>query len=236
MQRSFRVSGSAAASLGFAAAAALLIAALSTGSAQAPGVGGPAGMGGGQRGGPPTPPPTAGARLDIADGSSASYKVTEQFVGIDFPNDAIGTSTAVSGSITIGKDGSISPDSKLTVDLTKLASDQDMRDNFSKTRTLDVKTYPEAVFVPTKIEGLPAMIPFTGQSGVKLTGNMTVHGVTKEVTFQGYVTFNRDGSVDGRAKTTFPWTTFGLTKPAIARLMSVGDDIELDIVFKFKRS
>lgn len=231
MQSRIRVSNSWAASLGLAAAAALLIATLSTGSAQAPG------MGGGQRQGPPPPPPpTAGAHLDIVDGSSASYKVTEQFVGIDFPNDAIGTSTAVSGSITIAKDGSISPDSRLTVDLTKLASDQDMRDNFSKNRTLDVKTYPDAVFVPTKVEGLPAMIPYTGQSGVKLTGDMTIHGVTKPVTFQGYVTFNRDGSLEGRAKTTFNWTTFGLTKPAIARLMSVGDDIELDIVFKFKRS
>jgi polyisoprenoid-binding protein YceI len=234
MLRRIRVSKlssiSRAASLSLAAA--LLIATLSTGSAQAP-RGGP---GGAQPQGPPPPPPTAGAHLDIADGSSASYRVTEQFVGIDFPNDAIGSSTAISGSVTIAKDGSVTPDSKLTVDLTKLTSDQDMRDNFIRTRVLDTATYPNAVFVPTRIEGLPAMIPFTGQSGVKLTGNLTVHGVTKEVTFQGIATFNRDGTIAGRIKTSFPFGTFGLTKPSIARLANVEDKIDLDIAFRFKRS
>jgi hypothetical protein len=41
---------------------------------------------------PPPPPPTAGinATLD-PDGSSATYIVTEQLVGINFPNDAEGT-------------------------------------------------------------------------------------------------------------------------------------------------
>jgi len=228
-----RFRNSTAAWFGLAAAAALLIAALSTGSAQAPVLGGP---GGAQRQGPPTPPPTAGAHLDITDGSSASYRVTEQFVGIDFPNDAIGSSTAVAGSITIAKDGSITPDSKLTVDLSKLSSDQDMRDNFVHTRTLETAKFPMAEFVPTKITGVPAMIPFQGQSGIQLTGNMTIHGVTKEVTFQGIATFNRDSTVAGRVKTSFTFGTFGLTKPAIARLMNVDDKIDLDIVFRFKRS
>jgi polyisoprenoid-binding protein YceI len=219
-----------ATSLGLAAAAALFAAALSL-SAQMPG--GPGGPGGGQQ---PAPPPTAGATLTIIDGSSASYKVTEQFVGIDFPNDAVGTTTAVSGTIVIGKDSAIEPGSKLTVDLAKLSSDQDMRDNFARTRVLDTATYPNAVFVPTKVTGIPAMIPFQNQSGVSLTGNLTIHGVTKEVTFKGIVTFNRDGTLAGIAKTNFTWATFSLTPPKIGRLANVSDNVELTIVFKFKRS
>ena len=54
---------------------------------------------------------------------------------------------------------------------------------------LETDKFPTAEFVPMKIEGLPKMIPFTGQAGVQITGNLTVHGVTKEVTFQGIVTF-----------------------------------------------
>ena len=93
-----------------------------------------------------------------------------------------------------------------------------------------------AEFVPTKIKGIPTMIPFQGQTGVEMTGNMTIHGVTKEVTFQGIATFGRDGTIAGRAKTSFTFTTFGLTKPSIGRLASVDDKIDLDIVFKFKRN
>ena len=171
------------------------------------------------------------------DGSSASYKVTEQFVGINFPTDAVGSSTTVSGTLVIAPDGSITPGSKLTVDLRNLKSDQDQRDNFIKTRTLETDKYPLAEFVPTKVQGLPVMIPTTGQNAFQLTGNLTIHGVTKEVTFQGIIVFGRDPKVvAGLAKTNFTFATFGLTKPSIGRLMSVDDKIDLDITFKFKRS
>jgi polyisoprenoid-binding protein YceI len=236
MAHRFVVSGnkySSAGSRGLLLGGLLLIAAAASAMAQAPAPGAP---GPGQRQGPPPLPPTAGAHLDVTDGSSASYRVTEQFVGINFPNDAIGTSTTVEGTLGIAADGSITPGSKITIDLRNLKSDQDMRDGFIRNRTLETDKYPLAEFIPTKITGLPLMIPTQGQTGFELTGNLTVHGVTKEVTLQGIATFNRDSTVAGRAKTSFTFATFGLTKPAIGRLMNVDDKIDLDIVFRFKRS
>ena len=187
---------------------------------------------------PPPPPPTAGINATIdSDGSSATYLVTEQFVGINFPNDAEGPTPTLSGNLVIAPDGSIPVgSSKLTADLRNLKSDQDQRDGYVRNRVLETEKFPAAEFVPTKIEGLPKMIPFTGQAGVQITGNLTVHGVTKEVTFQGIVTFNRNGTIAGRAKTTFNFATFGLSKPTIARLMSVDDKITLELVYRFKRS
>jgi len=217
-------------SLGLVSSGMLLMVAIA--SAQAP----PAGGGGPRQAPPPPPPPTAGAHLAIVDGSSASYSVTEQLVGINFPNDAVGTSTTVAGTLGIAADGSIEAGSKLSIDLRNLKSDQDQRDNYIKTRTLETDKFPMAEFVPTKIKGIPTMIPFQGQTGLELTGNMTIHGVTKEVTFQGIATFGRDGTIAGRGKTSFTFATFGLTKPSISRLMSVDDKINLDVVFKFKRN
>ncbi len=141
----------------------------------------------------------------------------------------------MSGTLDIAPDGSVAPGSKLTVDLRELKSDQEMRDNYIQKHTLETDQYPMAVFVPTKMDGMPKMIPFEGQTGVELTGDLTVHGVTKPVTFQGIATFGRDGSVAGRATTSFDFATFGLTKPSIARLMSVSDKIDLNVAFKFKR-
>ena len=188
------------------------------------------------RQGPPPTPPTAGAHLEIIDGSSGTYRVQEQLVGINFPSDAVATSPTVAGTLVIAPDGSIvTAQSKLTIDLRALKSDQDQRDNFVRTRTLETDKFPYAEFAPTRVEGIPVMIPTQGQVGFTLIGNMTIHGVTKEVAFKGIATF-REGTVAGRAKTDFTFATFGLTKPAIGRLMSVDDKIELEVVFRFKRS
>ena len=186
---------------------------------------------------PPPPPPTAGARLEIADGSSATYRVTEQFVGVAFTNEAEGTTNLVSGTLTINADGTIAPGSKLTIDLRGLKSDQDQRDGFIQNRTLETAKFPNAEFVPTKVTGLEKMIPSTGQAGISLTGNLTIHGVTKEVTFQGIATFNpRNNSVAGRAKTSLTFDEFGLSQPKIGRLASVDNKIDLELVYRFKRS
>jgi polyisoprenoid-binding protein YceI len=214
------------------AAVALVSAQQAPGGGQGQGGQRPGGAQGGQQ---QQTPPTAGMNLEIAEGT-ATYTVSEQFVGIDFPNDAMGSSSKVAGTLGIAKDGSVVPGSKLTVDLSALKSDQDMRDNFAKTRTLETDKFPMAEFVPTKVEGLPTMIPTNGQSGFKLTGNMTIHGVTKEVTFQGIATYGRDNTVSGIAKTSFGFDTFGLAVPKIGRLANVDNKINLALQFKFKRS
>lgn len=185
---------------------------------------------------PAPPPPMAVKQLDVADGSTASYRVREQLAGISFPTDAVGSSTALTGTLFLKPDGSVdSSQSKLTIDLKSLKSDQDMRDGYVRGRTLETDKFPTADFVPTKLDGIPAPMPTTGQAGFQLTGNLTIHGVTKEITWNGVTTFSKDG-VAGRATTEFTFATFGLTKPTLARLLSVDDKIALELVFRLKRS
>jgi polyisoprenoid-binding protein YceI len=196
----------------------------------------------GQMGGPPggrrpqAPPKPFPLTLTLTDGSTASYRVREQLAGISFPSDAVGTSDALTGTIVLNKDGSIdSSQSKLTFDLRTLKSDQPMRDGFIQKRTLETDTYPTAVFVPKSIDGMPN--PLNGQFGFELKGDMTIHGVTAPVTWQGIATVdNNNGLVAGRAQTNFKFETFGLTVPQLARLLSVNDDIGLEIEVRFKIS
>jgi len=186
-----------------------------------------------QRGVPPRPFPLT---LTVVDGTNASYRVREQLVGIKFPNDAVGTSTAVTGTIVFDKDGAIDGSrSKLTFDLRTLKSDQPMRDGFIQHRTLDTAHYPSAVFVPKTITGMPN--PLTGQFGFELSGDMTIHGTTAPLTWQGIATVDdRSGLVAGRATTSFPFEKFGLTPPKIFRVMSVTDSIVLEMGFRIKIS
>ena len=66
---------------------------------------------------------------------------------------------------------------KLTIDATTLDTRNDMRDKDLKSENFfDVAKYPTITFVSTKVET-------ASQGKLKITGDMTLHGVTKEVTW-----------------------------------------------------
>ncbi len=198
----------------------------------------PPGAGPGGRANAPPPDPTKPQKLEIAEGTKARYKVREQLAGISFPSDAVGTTEAVTGTLVVNPDGSIDATrSKLTVDLRTLKSDQQMRDGYIQKNTLESEKFPMIEFVPKRATGLPVPIPagMGAQAGFQLIGDMTLHGVTKEATWNVVATFGND-QVAGRATTTLQFATFNLTKPSLARLMSVDDKIDLEIEFRAKRS
>ena len=197
-----------------------------------------AGRQGGGRQNVPPPDPTKPVKLEIAEGTTARYKVREQLAGISFPSEAVGTTQSVTGTVVLNPDGSIDASkSKLTVDLRTLKSDQQMRDGYIQGRTLETEKFPMLEFVPRRAVGLSAPLPagMQAQSGFQLVGDMTLHGVTNEVTWNVVATFGNE-VVGGRATTTLQFDTFKLTKPSLARLLSVDDKIELEIEFRTKRT
>ena len=151
----------------------------------------------------PPPDPTKPVKLEITQGTTARYKVREQLAGISFPSDAVGTTQAVTGIIVINPDGSLdAKQSKITVDLRLLKSDQEMRDGYVQQQTLETAKFPLLEFVPTRAEGLPKPLPaaMQAQAGFKLTGDMTLHGVKKEVTWTVIATFGVDQVGDVRRR------------------------------------
>src|SRR5262245_35243728 len=81
---------------------------------------------------PPRAPKASAVRLVIDTvGTEVRYRVRERLVGKEFDNDAVGATRAVSGQIALAADGSVVPEeSKITIDVSGLKSDQDRRDNF----------------------------------------------------------------------------------------------------------
>lgn len=72
----------------------------------------------------------------VPSASEARYRVREQLAGNNFPNDAVGTTQSVSGTIAFDAQGRIVPGSKITVDLRTLRSDNRRRDDYLRRNTL----------------------------------------------------------------------------------------------------
>jgi len=166
--------------------------------------------------------------------SSASYAVQEQLARLNLPSMAIGKTSAISGEIIINPDGSIdSANSKFTVDMSTLKTDSAMRDNYVAQNILQSNQYPQAVFVPTQTNGLPAVIPQSGNLTYQLIGNLTIRNVTKPITWD--VTGSINNSVaSGTATTSFTFEDFSLNQPSVPVVLSVVDKITLTITIGLK--
>jgi polyisoprenoid-binding protein YceI len=167
----------------------------------------------------------------VTDRSKATVRVREQLVGVSLPSDAVLSAIGAKGAFELAGDGTFSSSSKITFDLTTLSSDEQNRDNFVKQSTLSVRQFPTAEFVPTKTAGLIVPLPSSGTFAFNLTGNMTIRGKTKEVTFD--VSATRNGSdlvVTATANPTWKFGDFGMTAPSVPfRVLSVTDEIRLSI-------
>ncbi len=176
--------------------------------------------------------PEGALRLVMApEGNQAQFSVREQLVGLDLPSDAVGTTTSVSGALLIQPDGQlVAGESHFVVDLTTLHTDNNRRDGYIQRNTLETGTYPEAVFVPTAAAGLPSPLPDSGPVAFQLSGDLTVHGVTRPVTWE--VTAEIAGqSLTGTATTSITFTDFGMTLPRVGPVLSVEDLIALQLDF-----
>ena len=177
----------------------------------------------------PTAPAAAGSAWTVGSTSKATVRVREQLVGRDAPNDAVLVATGGTGSFELNADGTFTPASKITFDLTTLTSDSSNRDNFVKNDTINVRQFPKAELVPAKATGLALPLPASGTFTFTLTGKMTIRGVTKDVTFD--VQAKRDGanlSVTATAAPSWKFGDFGMTAPSLPfRVVSIVDELRI---------
>lgn len=171
-------------------------------------------------------------RLTIApDGNEARYRVREQLAHVDLPNDAVGVTHVMTGTIVLDGTGHLVPGaSKISVDVRPLQSDRSFRDRYVQSRLLETATYPSVDFAPKSVEGFPVSLPSSGDFSFKVTGDLTVHGATHSTTWD--VTAHAvPGGYTGSASTRFTFADFSLSKPSVPIVLSVADTIKLEYDF-----
>ena len=178
--------------------------------------------------------------LDFGNNSDnsirANYRVTEQLARLSYPIDAVGYTEDVSGSIYIDATGQPTPESLLTIDLSKLKSDESRRDNYLRGNALETDKFPQAFFLVNELKNLD-MSDLTNLNSndieFQMAGDLTIHGVTKSKTWN-VVAKSELGSIKGNASISFPFSDFDIDIPKLFFIISVEDKITLELDFDVK--
>ena len=168
----------------------------------------------------------------VGTGSQAGYRVHETLVGQS--TTAVGRTSEVTGTAAIS--GTQLSSATFTVDMASVASDKSQRDErFRGSSVMDTAQYPTGTFTltqPVQLGSIPA-------PGTKVTehatGNLTLHGVTKSVSFD--VTAVRDGDtiqVQGSIPVTF--SDFNVTAPDIGGFVKVDASGQIEFLLDLVRS
>jgi polyisoprenoid-binding protein YceI len=164
----------------------------------------------------------------VAERSVATIRVREQVAAIPAPGDAVLTTRAFSGSVVLLPDGSFANGSAFAVDLDTLKSDESLRDEWIKFNTLNTRVYPRAEFTLERVNGIPMPIAPQGEWAATLEGTMKIHGVERRLSWPVQVT-RSSGEVRVRGTTAFRFGDYGMTVPANRLILSVVDDVRLEI-------
>lgn len=141
-----------------------------------------------------------------------------------------GTFSGVSGTVTYDPDRPSSSSVEATIDVKSISTNDEKRDGHLQSADFfDVAQFPNMTFRSTGVEK-------TGDAEFKVTGNLTIHGVTKPVTLKVEEVSNEAkdpwgfSRIGASAKTTIKRSEFGLTWNAALETggVMVGDDVKLD--------
>ena len=187
----------------------------------------------------PTPASTAAAPSEatqsatafvLGEGTVARYMVEEVLASQGFKV-ATGETSEVVGRILFDADGAIVADeSSIVIQAGTLKTDNDRRDRYVREQTLQTAMYPEIIFRPTSAEGLPSPLSeASGEVEFTLSGDLTIRDQTRPVTWD--VTAEFGDSITGLAVIDINFEQFGMDKPSVAVVVSVGDTIRLELDF-----
>jgi len=166
------------------------------------------------------------------DDSQVTYTIQEVLNGAD--KTVVGGTSQVAGDILVDMSNpSKSELGEIRVNARTFATDDSRRDNsvarFVLQSESDANQY--IVFQPTTISALPDSVKIGDAVTLKVTGNLTIAGVTKEVTFDVTTTIKSAEQITGTAQLIVQRADFNLTIPNVPFVANVGNSVTLNLNF-----
>ena len=161
--------------------------------------------------------------------STVGYRVKEVLGGVN--TEGVGRTNQVNGSLTIQDSTVIS--TVFEIDVASIKSDSSKRDSQFTGNIMDVATYPTATFrllAPIEL----GEIPIAGQKiTANVTGDLTLHGVTNQVSFEITATID-NGIIGVLGSIDITFADYGIANPSNG-FVTTGDTGLLEFVLAFEK-
>ena len=165
----------------------------------------------------------------IKEGSEVGYRVKETINGFD--TTANGRTQAITGSMLAS--GSTITEGQFTVDMTTFKSDESRRDAQFKGRVMSVDAFPTSTFVLTQPLDFGTVPTDGGTVTATATGDLTLHGTTKSVTFDVQGTF-KNGLVGVLGQIPVVFAEYDIPAPSIGTVKTEDNGL-LEFVLVLER-
>ncbi len=183
----------------------------------------------------PTPEPAATAPILFRitpDESQVRFLIDEDLRGQRVT--VVGATNQVAGDILV--DTAAPANSQvgvIRINVRTLVTDEENRNRALRSRILlsAEPQYEFSDFTPKAISGMPERVEVGQPVTFQITGDLTLRGVTREVTFETTAALVSPERLEGQAQATVLYRDFGLTIPAVPFVANVADEVRLEIDF-----
>ena len=164
------------------------------------------------------------------DSSVAHFVIDEVLRGSPFTVN--GTTNQISGQFVVDPTRPSSAQlGTIRIDARNFATESTQRDRAIQNWVLETAKYPEITFTPKELKGLPT----TGNVGetytFQIVGDLTVHGVTREETFDATLTVESPTRLTGQAQTTIRYADYGINIPQVPIVSGIAETVRLEMDF-----
>jgi polyisoprenoid-binding protein YceI len=162
--------------------------------------------------------------------SQLGYRVKEVLFGQS--TEAVGRTNAITGSLTLS--GSTVEKGDFTVDMATVQSDSGNRDRQFRERIMDTSSYPTSTFTLTQPIELGS-VPTEGQTiSASATGDLTLRGTTKSVTFDVQARLN-NGNIEVNGAIPILFADWNIPNPSFGPA-STEDNGTLEFLLVFTKA
>jgi polyisoprenoid-binding protein YceI len=112
-------------------------------------------------------------------------------------------------------DAALAKIAPIRIDAGSFVTDDELRDSSVRAFILQADRYPEIVFTPTSIAGLPPAAEVGDELAFVVTGDLTIRDTTRPVVFEVTLEVQSPDRLLGRAEAAILRSDFGLTIPEV---------------------